>query len=229
MRTENSLVISDLQIPFEHPNALKFCKELKRFFRISDDNVYNAGDETDQYFGSMYKKSPDARHSPNSELKDSIDRMMGWYDAFPKMKLAISNHGTRWAKKAAEAEIPSQLLRKYEDVIQAPTGWQWKSQWIIRSKYPWRLIHGMGYSGQNGHRTAAMDGGMSTAIGHLHSHAGVAIIRTSCQKIWGMNTGCLIDEEQYAFEYGRDSRFKPCLGAGVVIDQGRAALWVPME
>jgi hypothetical protein len=228
MKKENYLVISDLQIPFEHPDALKFCRQVQRFFRIPPANVYNVGDETDQYFGSMHQKSPNARHTPNSELKDSLNRLKRWYTAFPEMKLALSNHGTRWARKASEAEIPSQMMRKYEEVIGSPPGWEWKYQWVIRTKRPFRIIHGMGYSGQNGHRMAALDGGISTVIGHLHSHAGIAFIKSSHQNIWGMNSGCLIDNEAYAFEYGRDNRFKPCLGVSVVLDSGRTPVWVPL-
>jgi hypothetical protein len=145
------------------------------------------------------------------------------------MKVCTSNHGIRWMKKAAEAQIPSELMRSYREVIQAPDGWIWQDAWVFRQlRHPFRVIHGMGYSGMNGHRTAALDGGISTAIGHLHAHAGIAYITTSGQTIWGMNTGCLIDVAAYAFQYGKDARFKPSLGLSVVFDEGRTPIWFPL-
>lgn len=143
------------------------------------------------------------------------------------MLVCESNHGQRWARKAFDAEIPTIMMRKYQEVILAPTGWQWAKSWVIPTKKRFRTIHGIGYSGMNGHRTAAIDGGISTAIGHLHSNAGIAYIKTNELDIWGMNTGSLIDVEAYAFEYGKDSRFKPCLGISVVFNNGSTPVWFP--
>lgn len=226
--SENYLVISDLQIPFEAEHALKFAREVRKFFRVPPENCLCVGDETDQYFGSGYKKNPNAKHTPHSEIEDAKDRLRQWYSYFPQMKVAISNHGVRYWKKALEAELPSQLIREYREVIEAPEGWVWKQSWVFKNlKKPFRMIHGMGYSGQNGHRAAALDAGISTVIGHLHAHAGVAHIITEDNSIWGMNSGCLIDLEAYAFEYGRDHRYKPALGLSVVLDSGRTPIWIP--
>lgn len=228
--SENLLFISDLQAPFCHEHALQFCRAVKKEFRISPENVYCVGDEVDQYFGSTYKKDPDALHSPTSELRAARELLQGFYRAFPQMKLAISNHGLRWAKKAFEAEIPSQMLRPYQEVIGAPKGWAWKDRWVIKTRGgPILMIHGMGYSGMSGARNAAIDAGMNTVIGHIHSHAGVARVKTAGQELWGMNTGCLIDEKAFAFNYGREHRHKPILGVGVVIDQGRTPIFLPLE
>lgn len=225
----NALFISDLQIPFEAHAALKFCQAVQKEFKIPPEDVYCVGDEVDQYFGSMYKKDPNGWHTATSELQETKLKLKAWYRAFPQMKIAISNHGMRWAKKAWEAEIPSQMMRPYQELIEAPKGWVWKERWIIKGKRDVLLHHGLGYSGQNGHRTAAIDAGMSTVIGHLHAHAGIAFITTENQNIWGLNCGCLIDTEAYAFEYGKYSRFKPTLAVGVVIDKGITPILVPYE
>lgn len=188
------------------------------------------GDETDQYFGSQYGKDPSIHFSAAEEIDATKRRMKLWYRAFPKMKVCISNHGLRWAKKAFDAEIPSQMLRPYQELIEAPAGWKWAEEWIIRAKYPFRVIHGMGYSGASGARNAAVDAKMSTAIGHLHSHAGVTYIETQGhnQTLWGMNVGCLIDPNSFAFHYGKYARNKPILSIGVVLDDGKTALVIPM-
>jgi hypothetical protein len=222
-------VISDLQIPFEASKALSFCVHIKRHFKIPDANVLNVGDEVDQLHGGQYPKDPNGTHTADSEIRTARDKLREWAMYFPQMKLAISNHGMRWIKKAAAAEIPSQMMRAYQEVLDLPKRWVWQEQWVFKTKHPFRMIHGMGYSGMNGHRTAALDGGISTVIGHLHSHAGISYITTSHQKIWGMNSGCLIDASAYAFSYGKDSRFKPCLGAAVILDSGKTPVWIPYE
>jgi hypothetical protein len=231
------LIVSDTQKPFHAPKSLEFVRYIKRHFKIPDSGMMHAGDESDQYHGSGFKKSPNALHTPSGELSALRYELNRWYSEFPLMKLCISNHGIRYFKKACEAEIPSEVLRSYREVIGAPDGWVWKHEWrVTDGRMPWRLIHGMGYSGMNGHRTAAIDAGISTAIGHLHSHAGVAHIRTGgedddtiSQILWAMNVGSLIDLQAYAFEYGKYSRFKPCLGIGVVVNHGTTPIWLPYD
>lgn len=223
------LVISDLQIPFQAPDSLKFCKAVQRDFRIPPANVLCVGDELDQYWGGLWDKDPDALHTPNSELYESRRVLHAWYRAFPEMRLAVSNHGLRWAKKAFKAGIPSQMLRSYQELIGAPKGWRWQHQWLVKERRPFLLIHGMGYGGMNAFRQAPLDQGVSTVFGHLHANAGIAHIVTGNQALWGMNVGCLIDVEAYAFNYGKDSRFKPWRGVGVVVDGGLTPILVPYE
>lgn len=47
--------------------------------------------------------------------------------------------------------------------------------------------------------------------------------------MWGMNTGCLIDVNQFAFEYERNNRFKPNLTVGVVLNGGTTPILIPYE
>lgn len=224
------LCIPDTQTPFEATKALEFCIYLKKHYRIPDENCCHLGDEIDAYFGSVFKKDPDARHTPNSELTETIDKMKHWYDAFPQMKLCTSNHGQRWAKKACEAEIPSVMLRSYQELIVAPPGWQWKQSWVFSQfRKPFRITHGCGYSGAMGHRNAAIDAGISNAIGHLHSYPGINYIKTERLDIWAANFGCLINAQEYAFHYGKDNRFKPGLGAGIIFNSGTTPIFVPYE
>jgi hypothetical protein len=39
---------------------------------------------------------------------------------------------------------------------------------------------------------------------------------------------CGIDRKAYAFNYGRDFKDKPVLGCGVVLENGRIPMFVPM-
>lgn len=228
------LPISDLQQPYTHPKAFEFIKYLKRHFKVPDENMMCVGDEVDQFWGSMHPKSPNANLTATQELKRTIEVMKEWYSEFPKMKLAVSNHGLRWIKKASMAEIPSELMRTYQEVIEAPLGWEWKTEWFVPTKHPWRMLHGMGYSGANGTRNMMKDYGMSVLHGHLHSYAQVVFERygnTDQDRVfrWGCNSGCLIDVDQFAFDYEKWNRSKPCVGTAMVFNKGSTPVWFPIE
>lgn len=230
MSSKNSyLIISDLQIPFAAEHALKFVKSVYKEFRIPKENVLCVGDEVDSYFGSMYSKSPNISYSASQEIKDTKDQIRAWADAFPIMRLATSNHGQRWVKKLEACEIPSQLIRPYREIIGAPRTWQWKDEWVIKTKHPFRMVHGCGYSGANGAKNAVVDSKVSTVIGHLHSHAGISYVHTmgSNGTLWGFNAGCLINPEAFCFSYGIHNRHKPILGIGVIADNGFRPMFIP--
>lgn len=225
----NYLFLADLQIPYEHEKALEFATYLKRHFKINDDNCYCVGDETDQFHGSLYDRGADYPHTPREEIAISTHKLKSWYKVFPKLKIATSNHGTRWMRKAFKAEIPSEMIREYSTLIQAPDNWVWKKYWKINSKHPILLEHGDDWGGQYPHINSAIHNGISTVIGHHHSLASVSFIKTTGQDIWGAVIGSLIDFDAYAFEYAKSSRRKPQIGSLVVLNDGRMPIWVPLD
>ena len=46
-------------------------------------------------------------------------------------------------------------------------------------------------------------------------------------RIFGLNVGCGIDIDRYAFAYAQDFKIRPGLGCGVVVDSGEAH-FIPM-
>lgn len=232
MQYGNWLIISDAQIPFEATKALEFCLYVQKHFGIDKDHILNVGDEVDQLFGSHYPKDPNIDLSAVGEIKITKEKLKRWIKAFPNMRVAISNHGMRWAKKAVAAEIPSQMIRCYQEVLGIPETWQYKDRWIIDGgKQRFMLKHGLGYGGQYAFKQAPMVEGMSVVFGHLHSSAGIARIKTDGyeKELWGMNVGCLIDPESFAFAYGKENRFKPNLSVGVVINGGTTPILLPYD
>jgi hypothetical protein len=229
MRDAPLMFIPDLQIPFHHEKSLEFAHYIKRHYSVPDENCYCTGDEIDALFGGMWKKDPNGRHSAITELEATIDELKRWYSVFPRMKLAISNHGSRWIRKATEAEIPSVMMKQYEAVLQAPDGWKWKKHWRIDTKFPIILEHGDDWGGQTPHKSAALHNGVSTIIGHFHSIAGIERIKTNGFDVFGMCAGSLIDFDAYAFNYARNAKFKPQLGIGLVFNNGRTPTWIPLD
>lgn len=221
------LIIPDLQIPMEAEHALKFCLYLKRHYQVPDENVLCVGDEVDQFHGSLYPKEGNEELTAKGELKAAKEKIKEWASYLPLMKIATSNHGMRWLKKAAAVQIPSVLMRTYHEVLGMPEGWQIRDSWTIQTQKPFLLKHGLDCSGKTPYRGSAELSPISTVFGHLHSSAGICYVNTAEKSVFSMNVGCLIDVESFAFRYSKWSKFKPCLGAGIVANGGTMPIWVP--
>ena len=215
MRT---LIIPDLQIPYEHPDALAFCHDT--YLRWECDSVVNAGDELDLHTFGRWVQNPDL-YSPGHELEEAKRRIAKWYDIFPDMLLCNSNHVDRLAKKAKSAGIPSQCLRPLGEILETPK-WKWAPTWEIDGvhiEHGHELFNG-GWSVPKGAlRMAPEKRWRSTVFGHTHSKFGIEWIRTPAGRFFGMGVGCLVDEDSPAFDYAGAKHAKSFqLGCGVLID-----------
>lgn len=206
------LVIPDLHCPFEHRDALKFLKAVRKKFKTTE--VVCLGDEVDMAAVSDYTKDPDGL-SPGDELKEAVKHLKVFYKEFPKAKVCTSNHTARPYRRAFQFGIPSAFIKSYHDFLQAPIGWTWAESYTLDGV---RYEHGEGYLGRDGALKAANANGRSTVIGHIHSFAGIQYSATPEQLFFGFNSGCLINRHAYAFAYGKHMSAKPILGCGVVID-----------
>lgn len=214
MHKTNVLCVSDLQIPFDHRDALDFVLHVdKTFFPDGLRDVVNLGDEVDQHTLGRWPANPNGR-SGSDELEEAKVRLSYWFDHFPKTKVCTSNHTYRAWKKAFLSGIPAQFMREVGEVYAAPPTWIWSDRHIIDDIL---FEHGEFVSGKDSALKAAEQNRMKTVIGHQHSFGGVLYSASFDGQIWGMNTGCLIDVDQYAFDYGRGLRKKPTLGTGVIL------------
>jgi len=182
------------------------------FFPDKKRIVVNLGDEVDQHTVGKWPSNPSGK-SGGDELKEATHRLRDWYKAFPHVRICTSNHTYRAWKKAYLSGIPAQFMREVGEVYGAPVGWKWADRWTIDDIL---FEHGEFVSGKCAALLAAEQNRMKTVIGHQHSHGGVIYSASFDGQIWGMNTGCLIDVDQYAFDYGRGLRKKPTLGLGVI-------------
>lgn len=228
------LIIPDLQIPFEldndSGNALLFCKYLVRHYKIQKENIYCVGDETDQYNFSTFNKDPDGYYTPGKELQITKEKLKMWSSAFPRLKICTSNHGIRWQKRAMDAQLPRELLKSVQDVLDTPPGWEWKKKWKVSAKHPFIVEHGDDWGGKTPHKTAALYNSCSTVMGHHHALAGIEFINTNgLDHCYGFVTGSLIDVDAYAFQYAKRASLKPLIGAGIIFNDGKVPVWIPIS
>ena len=210
----NVLAVPDLHIPYEHPDALVFLQAVdKIWFPGQQRIVCFLGDEIDAHnIGSRHMPDPNGR-SPGDELEDAKLKLKDWYRVFPTARVCISNHTIRPWKRSYEAGLPKQFMRDIGEVLGAPPTWLWADRWVFEGVV---FEHGENVSGPMGALNAAKQNQASTVIGHLHSFAGVVHSDNFHSKLYGMNTGCLIDVAAYAFSYAKNYRNKPTLGCGVI-------------
>lgn len=221
----NAIAISDLQIPFEHKDALDFVLHVKKtFFRGVEPRIINMGDEVDQHtLSRKFPANPNGM-SAAAEYNEAKLRLKNWFKEFPTVRVCISNHTYRVRKKAYEAGIPDGFMKTIGEAYEAPPGWLWAQKWLIGDIL---FEHGENVSGPLAAIRAAVMNRKSTVIGHQHCNGGVMFNASAYDRIFGMNTGCLIDVEQYAFDYGKTLRNKPTLGCGVLCNG--VPYFVPMD
>lgn len=208
------LVLPDIHFPAHHPDLFKFLKAIKKRYRPTE--VVCLGDEIDAAALGEWDKDPD-QPGAKDELDKSIKLLKILYKIFPTVKVCTSNHTSRIYRKAFKAGIPKQVLRTYQEILEAPKTWIWQDSWEIDAVI---YEHGEGFSGAAGALKAAKENMQSTVIGHLHSYAGIQYYANAKYLIFGFNAGCLIDKHNPAFNYGKHIKAKPIIGIGIV-DSGR--------
>ena len=214
------LHISDLHLPFTHPQALSFCKKLYK--KYSCNKVVFAGDIIDHHAISFHESDPDGM-SAGDELKLARKMIKPWIKAFPKAHVTIGNHDALTKRQAKANGIPSYMMRDLSEIYETPR-WKWVMDVVIDDVL---YFHGKGH-GKNAALNTALNERRSIAQGHAHSFAGVQYSTSTKDRIFGLNSGCLIDIEHYAFHYQRNFSVRPVLGSSVIID-GVLPIFEPMH
>lgn len=214
-------VFSDIHIPFNHPNYLQFCMDT--FKKYSVKQVVCAGDLVDHHAISRFQSEPCAKGAYD-ELDMSIAEVAKYTKAFPVVKMCRGNHDAIPARQAASVGIGERYLKSFSELLELPEAWEIADEFIINDVL---YKHGINCMGKDGAINAAIQERMSTVIGHSHAFAGCKYSANKRNIIFGMNVGCGIDIDAYAFAYGKYDKNRPILGCGIVFSSSNA-IFVPM-
>ena len=205
------LVIGDVHEPATHPAYRDFCKDLYSAWKC--DRAVFIGDLLYLHSISFHSRDVDA-DGVTREAEIASQGIRKWVKAFPEATVTIGNHDERVFRLAASVNIPSMFIQDYAHVWNTPK-WNWTREVMIDGV---RYFHGTGCSGKNPALNAAVMTMTSTVIGHCHSVAGISWACSPNRRVFGLDTGCGVDIDHPAMNYGRNLIKKPILSAGVVID-----------
>lgn len=215
-------VFSDTHIPFDHPNYLRFCQDTFKQFNVGQ--IVCCGDLVDNHAISRHQTETCAK-SPYDELDMSIERVKAYTKAFPKVKMCQGNHDNIPERQAATLGIGKRYLKSFHELLELPKTWEISEEFIIDNVL---YKHGINCLGKDGAINSAIQERMSTVIGHSHAFGGCKYSANKRDIIFGLNVGCGIDIDAYAFAYGKFDKNRPTLGCGIVFDSGYA-IFVPMR
>ena len=214
--SDNKLILSDLQIPFEHQDALAFCIAVKEKFNIQDKNIYNVGDEVDCAGINDYGIDPDGL-SPGKELILSREKIKDWAKAFPLMKICESNHPARIYKRAFNAGLPKAMIKELGEIYSAPKTWKWQERWLVDGII---IEHGHHFGGMKPNTDKVILANMrSTIVGHYHNDFKIEWVNLRGKHFFFAVAGSLIDNDTYAFNYNKRNIKQPVLGVIVIINK----------
>jgi predicted phosphodiesterase len=207
------LIISDMHIPYHHPNMIPFLQTLKD--RYNPTRVISIGDELDKHAMSFHDSDPDLP-SAGDELQRSLPVIKQVEHMFPEMDILDSNHGSLVYRKAKHHGIPRHYIRKYNDVLEVGDGWKWHMELTIELPDGQKVYFTHGKSADGMKLSQAM--GMSVVQGHFHEKFSTEYWANPLGTYFSMQVGCLIHDDSYAFSYNNTNVKRPMIGCGLIID-----------
>lgn len=214
---ENILCIPDLHEPFSIENAIEFVREQQEKWNCG--TVIFMGDVIDNHYSSYHENEQEALN-PTEELNMAIQRLKRWHYTFPNAHVLIGNHDRIIQRKCKTLGISTRWMKDFNEALEV-LSWEFVESLEL---FGINFNHGEGGTAKTRMRKELQ----SQVQGHLHSQAYVEWAAGSKYKIFGMQTGCLIDRKKYAFAYGKNGP-KPIIGCGVILNKGTLPFFIPME
>ncbi len=207
------LFISDMHIPYHHEDTIDFLKHLKD--KYNPTRVICLGDELDKHALSYHDSDPDLP-SAGDELRKSIPVIAELFRLFPKMDIIESNHGSLVWRKAKTFGIPKHYIRSYNDVLGVDDGWKWSFDLTLELPNGQKCYVHHGKTSNIIQLSQQM--GMCAVQGHYHEAFKIDYWGNSTGLYWGMQCGCLINDDTLAFNYNNVNIKRPIIGTGLIID-----------
>lgn len=207
------LNISDMHIPYHHPDTLAFLQHLRD--KYNPTRVICLGDEVDMHGLSYHDSDPDLL-SPGDELRKSLPVIAELFNIFPKMDVLESNHGSLVWRKAKTHGIPRHYIRSYNDVLGVDGGWKWHFDMTIELPNGQKCYYHHGKSADVLKLSQQM--GMNCVQGHYHEAFKVHYWGNPTGLYWGLQSACLIDDDSYAYAYNNVNIKRPIVGTTLIID-----------
>ena len=212
MNHKRILVISDMHLPYQHKDSIKFLKEIKKEFK--PDTTISIGDLLDQHALSFHDSSPEL-YSAGHELDKAKEYVKELESIFPKLIEVDSNHSSMIYRRALKHGLPRAYLKDYGDFLETKK-WKWVDDLTLTMSNGQRCFFTHGRSADVLKVSQTM--GMSAVQGHYHTKFVISWWANPDNLFFGMNVGCLIDQKSMAFNYAKNFRTRFIIGCGIIID-----------
>jgi predicted phosphodiesterase len=212
MSHKTILVVSDMHLPYQHKDSIKFLKEIKKEFK--PDTTISIGDLLDQHALSFHDSSPEL-YSAGHELDKAKEYVKELESVFPKLIEVDSNHSSMIYRRALKHGLPRAYLKDYGDFLETRK-WKWVDDLTLTMSNGQRCFFTHGRSADVLKVSQTM--GMSAVQGHYHTKFVISWWANPDNLFFGMNVGCLIDQKSMAFNYAKNFRTRFIIGCGIIIN-----------
>lgn len=207
------LLISDLHIPYHHQDAVEFLVHLEE--KYNPTRIICLGDEVDGHALSFHDNDPDLP-SAGDEIRQALPVIAELFKIFPQMDILESNHGSLVWRKAKVFGIPKHYIKSYNEVLGVDSGWKWSFDLTVDLPNGQKCYMHHGKTSNIIQLSQQM--GMCASQGHYHETFKIDYWGNSTGLYWGMQCGCLIDDNKLAFNYNNVNIKRPIIGTGLIID-----------
>ena len=206
------LVISDMHLPYQHKDAIKFLAEIKKEFK--PDRVINIGDLLDFHAISMHTHDPDLA-SAGHELTVARKYVKELESIYPQVTEVDSNHSSLVYRRAIKYGMSREFLREYGEFL-GTKKWKWVDDLTLTMSNGQRCFFTHGRSADVLKVSQTM--GMSAVQGHYHTKFVVSYWANPDNLFFAMNVGCLINQKSLSMNYAKNFRTRFILGCGIILD-----------
>jgi predicted phosphodiesterase len=212
MNHKRILVISDMHLPYQHKDSIKFLKEIKKEFR--PDKIVNIGDLLDFHAISMHDSNPDL-YSAGMELDKAKEYIKVLEDIFPEVIEVDSNHSSLVYRRALKYGMSKQFLKPYGEFL-GTRKWKWIDDLTLTMSNGQRCFFTHGRSADVLKVSQTM--GMNCVQGHYHTKFLISYWANPDNLFFAMNVGCLINQKSMAFSYAKNFKTRFILGCGIILN-----------
>ena len=212
MNHKRNLVISDMHLPYQHKDSIKFLKEIKKEFR--PDKIVNIGDLLDFHAISMHDSNPDL-YSAGMELDKAKEYIKVLEDIFPEVIEVDSNHSSLVYRRALKYGMSKQFLKPYGEFL-GTRKWKWIDDLTLTMSNGQRCFFTHGRSADVLKVSQTM--GMNCVQGHYHTKFLISYWANPDNLFFAMNVGCLINQKSMAFSYAKNFKTRFILGCGIILN-----------
>ena len=206
------LVISDMHLPYQHKDAIKFLAEIKKEFK--PDRVINIGDLLDFHAISMHTHDPDLA-SAGHELTMARKYVKELESIYPQVTEVDSNHSSLVYRRAIKYGMSREFLKEYGDFL-GTKKWNWVDDLTLTMSNGQRCFFTHGRSADVLKVSQTM--GMSAVQGHYHTKFVVSYWANPDNLFFAMNVGCLINQKSLSMNYAKNFRTRVFLVCAIILD-----------